>query len=347
VRPIVLLLALASLLLATGCTKALVPPHKPTTHYGDKRLYRDIAARVSAGESYYVAAPAQQRAHRYPVRPPLTVRPPTLVWAAAAFGWEALRVLAYALLVAAGLAWFAALRRRASVVEAIAGGLVCVATGWARLGGNPVILHERWAGMLITLAAALRLNGRTGWSLATAASALAIRELALPFAGLALAVAATRRQWAEVCAWALLLAVYAALLAWHWHLVALHSFPVDLVSQGWGGHFRPLGALGAIVATSPLQWVPPWLAIPLTLLPPLGWLALGRRQGLFCFLLYGGLALMIALFARPDNFYWGALVQPGWFVGVVLVPRGVVALARRWRAKRRPSGLLAGAGPAL
>lgn len=340
-RLIALLIALASLGSVAGCTLAPTgmagaSPPRISSGYGDKRLYRDVAARVAAGDSYYDAAPALQRQHSYPTKPPLTVRPPTLVWAAAAFGWDALRVVAQVLVAIAGLAWFFAVRARASAIEGLAAGLISVWSGWALLGGNPVILHERWAGMFLTLALALRVSGRAGWALAAAACAMALRELAAPFILLALAFSVFERRWREALGCCALLVVYGGLLAWHWHTVALHTLPGDLQSQGWGGGFDALGAMRAIVATSPLQWGPAWLAIALTLLAPLGWLALRRRDALFCCALYLGLALMIALFARPDNFYWGGIVQPGWLIGLALLPRALIAVGRWARDGHKP-----------
>lgn len=340
-RFLVLILALTGLMLAGGCKPASEgiagsPAPRLSSGYGDKRLYRDIAARVAAGESYYDASPSLQRAHRYPVKPPFTVRPPTLVWAAAALGWEALRFAAYGLLIVTGLAWYFAVKRSASAIEGVAAGLVCVGTGWALLGGNPVILHERWAGMFITLALGLRLSGRTWWSLAAAALALAVRELALPFVLLTLSFSLFERRWREALGWGALIAVYGGLLAWHWHVVSLHTLPGDPVSQGWGGGFEAAGLVRSIVYTSPLQWAPAWLAMALAVMAPLGWLALPRKRALFCLGLYLGLALMIALFARPDNFYWGAIVEPGWFVPLALLPRALLAGGRLARRRAGP-----------
>lgn len=349
-RFLILILAFVSLALTTSCKPASAgidgPPPQLKSNYGDKRLYRDIAARVAAGQSYYQAAPALQRAHGYPLKPALTVRPPSLIWAAAAIGWERLRLAACGLVLVAGLAWFTAIKARTTAVEGLVAGVLCAATGWALLGGNPIILHERWAGQFLTLALALRLSGRTGWSMAALACALAVRELAVPFVLLALALSLAERRRSEALGWGMLLAGYGALLAWHWHLVGLHTLPGDLASQGWGGGFRPLGAIRAIVYTSPLQWAPAWLAIGLTLVAPLGWFALGRRHGLFCLALFAGLALMIALFARPDNFYWGAVVQPGWFIGLALLPRTLIAASRRAR-RGSYSVKLAASDPAL
>ena len=73
------------------------------------------------------------------------------------------------------------------------------------------------------------------------------------------------------------------------------------------------------------------LALLACLVPVLGWGALGGRGATFALLLLGGYALMIALFSRPDNFYWGFLLLPHWFAGYALAPRGIGQL---WSAAR-------------
>ena len=55
-------------------------------------------------------------------------------------------------------------------------------------------------------------------------------------------------------------------------------------------------------------------------------------------LLLGGYALMIALFSRPDNFYWACLLQPHWFIGFAFLPRALRELSHAMLA-RRPAAL--------
>ncbi|MEO5586760.1 MAG: hypothetical protein ABIQ81_03600, partial [Novosphingobium sp.] len=284
-----------------------LPTHSLHTHgrYTDKRLYREITAAVADGASYYAAAARLQRAHGYPLKPSVTVRLPTLAFIGAAIGWGWLRAVAFALLAAAMLAWFLALRGKVTLPERIAAA-VAVGANFGMLTGDPLIIHERWAGLFLTLALALRIGRRERWIpvLALAAAAVAVRELALPFALLALAFAAWEGRRRETLAWAALVALFVGVMALHLHLVAAQVRPGDLASQGWWPPGGPLMALTAIAESSPLQYLLVPLGMGLAALPLAGWLALGGRDGWFCTAVFGGYALMFALFARPDNFYW-------------------------------------------
>jgi hypothetical protein len=336
----------SAMLMLAGCA---LPPLAGTTathgKYTDKRLYREVTAQVALGTSYYVAATRLQRRHGYPVRPAFTVRLPTLSLVAAATGWAWLRVCAFALLGAAMLAWFLALRGKATLPERIAVA-AAIAANCGMLTGDPMIIHERWAGLFLTLALAARVARPERWTavLVPAAAALAVRELALPFALLALVFAVWERRWRQALGWSALIAAFAALLALHFHLVAAQVRPGDPVSQGWWALGGPKMALAAIVDSSPLQYLPFSLAAWLAVLPLAGWLGLKGRGGLFCIALFAGYALMIALFARPDNFYWGAMVQPAWFVGAALLPRAAIRLWRVLRPKRAGPANLAATG---
>jgi hypothetical protein len=322
-----------------------LPAGPPHAKYYDKQLYRDITAQVAGGASYYVAAPRLQRAHGYPVKPGFTVRLPTLSLVAAVVGWWWLRVFAFGLLAAGMLAWFMALRGKANLPERLAAAAL-IAANFGMLTGDPMIIHERWAGLFLTLALAARVGARENWVavLALVAAALAVRELALPFALLALTAAAWERRGREVAGWTALIAVFAGLVALHLHLVAAHVRPGDLTTQGWWPPGGPRMAMAAIVDSSPLQYLSPPVAVVLAILPLAGWFGLGWRDGLFCTALFAGYALMIALFARPDNFYWGAMVQPVWFVGAAFLPRAAIKLWQTVHQKRAGSANLAGAG---
>lgn len=340
-RPIPLAVLLAILIgigamLWNGTAQAAAsdPLSTPATgRYTDKRLYRDIAAEVAKGTTYYAAAAELQRSHRYPLKPGITVRLPTLTLAAVAIGWEGLQAIAFLLLAGTALAWFLALRGKAALGERLAAAVAVLASA-GMFTGDPMILHERWAGLLLGLALALRVGAREAWArvMVPAALALALRELALPFVLLALAAALIERRWREALGWSALAAAFAIFVTWHLHSVAAEVRPGDLATQGWAALGGPAALARAITFTSPLQYLPAWAAVPLAFLPLLGWLGLSGRTGPFCFALYAGYGLMIALFPRPDNFYWGAIVQPAWFVGLAFLPRAAV---RGWHAVHR------------
>lgn len=332
-RAVLFFLLIAAIVLSIGATPLgalLEKPARPEAgQYGDKHLYRDITAEVRSGTPYYRAAAELHRSHHYPLKPGITVRLPTLSWVAAQIGWQWLRACAFALLTLAAAVWFHALRGKGSLPARLAASALILGSA-GMLTGDPMIIHERWAGLFLAVALALRIGWREAWpaALALVAAALAVRELALPFALLALAFAALERRWREALGWAGLIAAFAGGIALHLHLVAAELLPGDLTSQGWSAMGGPRTAISAIIDTSPLQYLPAWAAVPLAVLPLAGWFGLKGRARWFCLALFAGYALMFALFSRPDNFYWGAIVSPAWFVGLAFLPRAIVKLRR-------------------
>ncbi|HPB23413.1 MAG: hypothetical protein RL702_424 [Pseudomonadota bacterium] len=329
---IVLFLSVSAWLLgAPGQTAAVAKAGQ----YSDMQLYRDVVAAMREGAPYHRASAQLQREHGYPLKPFVTMRPPTLYVAAAKLGWPALQFAALLLVLANVLAWSKALPGSLARAERIG------AAAGAALGGAAVLVPmllgftELWAGLLMSLALALRLARpeRWGWTVGLVATALLLRELALPFALLAAAFALWERRWRELAAWGAVLAGFALFMAWHAGAVMAEVRPGDIASPGWSGGQGLRGVLMALANTSLWQNVPQPLAVVACLLPALGWGALCGRGGPFALLLLAGYALMLALFARADNFYWGFLLLPHWFAGYALVPRGIAQL---WRAVSSP-----------
>mgnify|MGYP000154942903 CR=1 FL=1 len=331
-RPLALALAA---LLAAACAWCLTLPASPPAQtpgnpYTDLMLYRDIAEAVRGGTPYHQAAAELQRAHGYPTRPFITMREPTLYIIAARLGWDTLRYAALALVLANIAAWTTALPRTLSPLERV-GAAAGIALGSAAIVSTPLLAAtELWCGLLLALALALRLGWRERWwlALATVAAALALRELALPFALLAAAWAAWERRWPELAGWCGLIALFAIGMGFHAAAELAQVQPGDLVSPGWSGGQGLRGVLLAITYSSVWQQVWPPLALLLALLPALGWAALAGRGAAFAQMLLGGYAVMLALFARADNFYWGFLILPTWFAGYALIPRALAQLGR-------------------
>jgi len=306
-------------------------------NYSDVKLYHEIVARVAAGEPYVRAATELQRAHGYPTRPFVTVREPTLYLIAAHWGWDQLHGLALLLISLNLIAWFSAWPAGVTIFERLGAVAGIAIGGLAATQPRLMSTSELWCGLLISLALALSMNRRAPWwsPIVVIAAALALRELALPFALLAMAFALWERHWRELAAWGLVLGLFALGLMLHAQAVAAQIRPTDLVSAGWTGGQGLRGVLMAIVYTSALQplWQP--LALLLSLLPLLGWLTLDGHAGRFALALLVGYVLLIALFARPDNFYWGFLLLPTWFAGWALVPRGIAQLTSAITRPRR------------
>ena len=300
---------------------------------GDFALYGRIAQRVADGEGYYAAALDEQRMGGYPTRPFVTVRLPTLAWLNAAVGRNGTSIMAIALLFAAILAWQRALADE-HAAERIAATVFIFLGGLAAFEPRAGLAHELVAGLLLALAMALRRAGHWLLALLALAAALAVRELALAFALLWLALAAADRRWPEVAALGVVIGLFALGLWLHYLGVTAQRLPGDRPSSGWAGLEGPRLVLDALVRLTPLVALPGWLAGPLAVLPLLGWAALGGRLGLLACLWFAGFAAVVAVLARADNFYWAMLLLPAYAAGLAFVPRALADLAAALRGKR-------------
>ena len=287
----------------------------------DLALYDAIKERVAGGENYYAVAVEEQRARNFPVRPGLAVRLPTLAHISAMLGPIGVLVAAAVLLVALLWAWW---RRLAPLVERTPRRIMALGLlglGFAT-GFKPMyfVLHEVWAGMLLALALALHSPGKWRGAWVAAALALSIREHALPFVLLMGALSLWRRDWREFGAWSALVAGFLILLWIHVSTVASYTTEADPLSSSWLALRGLNGWLDAISLNSALYHLPSWIAGPLVLLPLLGWAALRDRLGCEATLLFVGYGVFFMLAGRENNFYWGLVVVPAWFVGLYWMP---------------------------
>lgn len=338
----------AALIWSAGAVSALAPAEpaaEPAQQAsiaaqddGDLALYRRISERVATGEGYYAAALAEQRADGYPVRPFVTVRLPTLAWLHAAIGFAGVRYLALVLAGACVLAWHRRLAGCADVPERGAALVLLVMGALGAAIPQAVLVHEIYAGLFVTLAAGLYRPERIWPSLLAAGMALALRELCVAFVLLWLALSLGSGRWREAGAITVLLAVFGAGLYLHYLGVSTRLEVDDPASQGWGGLVGYGLPLLAVTQLTALLALPLLLAAPLALLPLLGWFALGGRDGLFMTLWFAGYFTAVAIFARPENFYWMQLILPAYLMGLAFVPRALIELAR--------SALLGGLRPA-
>ena len=328
------LLALVALALAWSAYAATAPPLamseglSASGQSGDLELYGRIAQRVAGGADYYPAALAEQRAHHYPTRPFFTVRLPTLAIADAWLGRGPMGLVAVALLLANLLAWYRALAQRVVPIERAAAVLLVALGGIAAFEMRAGLMHELIAGLLLSLALAAYRPTFATPALLLLAAALAVRELALPFALLWVAFALHERRRDLVLTLAALLALFALGLLLHDLALEALRLPGDRASPGWAAMAGPRLFLAALARFTPLALLPGWLAQPLALLPLLGWTGLGGRLGLFAALWFVGMALVTALLARPANFYWVLMVLPAYAAGLAFVPRALADLTR-------------------
>jgi hypothetical protein len=299
----------------------------------DFDLYEAIDRRIAKGESYYSAALDEQRSSRYPTKPFVTVRLPTLAWSSLVLGLDRWRIAALTLWLATIIGLYAALKGMASMPERIAAALAAAAAG-AVAGIEKVGLsHEIVAGLFVSASLALYRRGRWWPSLLLAACAVAVREMALPFLLLWAVFAAAERRGREFTAVVAVVLLFGIGMALHAQAVIAQQMPGDMVSPGWTGFQGPALPLFGMVTVTLLQTLPAWIAAPLAVLPFLGWLALGGRLGLFASLWFAGYTLAVALFARQENFYWLAVLIPAYGAGLAFAPRALVDLTAALRGR--------------
>jgi hypothetical protein len=264
-----------------------------------------------------------------------------LAWGYVLWGLIGWRVIAIGLWFVTVIGTVALLAGRTRLPERAAAAIGAALFGSVAYLEKVGLSHEIIAGLFLSSALVLYRPKRWWPSLLLAACGLAVRELALPFVLLWAAFAASQRRWREFAAVAAVIALFAIGLALHAQAVIAERHPGDLPSQGWSGlQGLPLAMYG-LMSVTPLGkmgvW---WLGPPLTLLPLLGWTALGGRQGLFATLWFAGFILAVSLFARYVNFYWLSLMLPAYGAGLALVPRAVMDLVSALR--RRPDAASTG-----
>lgn len=331
---VVVLAALLALLLVAawpGAPSAAPAGRASVTAQSDPDLYRAIIARVAAGEAYYPVAADELRRGGYPLRPFVTFRLPTLAVVSAHLPAFALPIGQGLLLLAVLVVWW---RRLASdlPLTLLAAALVLLVAGSAALIG-PVtsLFHESWTALLLALMVGLRRPGHALPAMIAGALALTVRETALPMILAMAALALGERRWKEGFGWTALVLLFVVAMAGHAHLVASVVRPDDLASPGWSGLLGARFAASAIASVTSAAVLPAGLAAALLILSLFGWFAVASQWALRVAVLLLGYGAMLALFARPDTFYWALLAAPLSLVGLAFVPRALTALVRASR----------------
>jgi hypothetical protein len=300
----------------------------------DLALYDKAIARIQRGEHYYDFIVEEHRKAKYPVRPGLAVRLPTLAYIDAWLGVGGQIAAALVLLIAVLVVWWRRLGEEPGGREHRLLAMALLFVG-ASLGLNRYFftLHELWAGMLLALSFGLHRPGKWVASLAVAALALAIREHSLPFVLLMAAFALWRRDWKQGAAWGVLALAFLVFLGVHLGMIAAQALPDDQPSESWLALRGLSGWLSNVALSSNLRLLPHWIAGPLVVLMVFGWAGWRSPAGAFGTLLFLGYALAFMIAGRADNYYWGAVIAPPMFIGLAFVSRAFASLGRAAMAK--------------
>ena len=303
----------------------LVPPPGAT---GDLDFFRILVECVRSGESYYDAAHREMLAHGYPTRSVFNYRTPIFAWALAALpgpnsGHALLIGCAVLTIALASLDLLGDVR----LLGACAGGFVFVgATAWC-FGKETYLFTEVWAGLLLALSVSAMRRGWVVVGVVTGLSALFVRELALPYVLVSLAMSARSGRRRETAAWIVGLAFYGAFMAGHSHAALSRLVASDPgMAQGW----IRFGGVRFLLTTSQanifLMGLPLWATAIFLPIAVLGLASWGGETGLR---VRATVALYLAAFlvvGAPFNFYWGFVFGPLLALGAAHAPEALVRL---------------------
>jgi len=333
----------AALLLLCLTALAVPPPPQvqsvpgdPASNVTDILLYESIVAGVRNGGDYYTVAADALRHGEFPLKPFVTFRLPTLAMVQAYLPPQLVTALLYALALGVTAAWFRVLRPAFTRPLALVLALVLLGAGMiASVQPELAPLHEVWAGPLIALSLALWRPGAARDAIAVALIAMLIRETAALYALVMLGLALIERRRGEALGWAAALGVLAVVVTCHAWAVSRVVMVDDAVSPGWHGllgfgYFVKTMTLATALSELPL--LPAALLVGLALLGWSGWADPRARRVLATI---AGYALLLALFARANNFYWGLMAAPLLLIGLAFLPDAARDLWANATSRRR------------
>jgi hypothetical protein len=327
---------------------------------GDIALYQAEINRIRAGQDYYPAALQELTTRGYPTRSVFNWRTPLPMWLIGILptGWGKMLLMSLALLLL--LMAFAAVARDGEILNSLpsptgrgAGGegsmtdpvqpgpyhrltlpalTVLLLTGpllfiaLDRLYVMPVL----WAGVFIALSLCAYGIDRPAWGVFFGILAVFFRELALPYAMVAVAIAAWNRRRRELLFWFLGLTAWTAFYGLHaWNVTAIIPPNSHAHAHGWlqCGGLEFLFDMVQINAY--LINLPHWAGALYFVAALVGFASwntpLGRRMTFTaCIFL-----LAFAFVGQEFNRYWGALIAPLMCFGVA---QSVFAIKDLWNS---------------
>lgn len=313
----------------------------------DLLLYREVVAEVQSGRGYYDVARVKIEQFGFPIASPFNWRLPTYAWLWSFLPGPIWIQGVLVALAALGLALsFVAEAKCSSLGHAAITTLFLFGVVRWAIDGDAYFAQEVWAGGLILISiSAFRLESQIQTpkskktcqfvAIAAGLSALAFRELALPYCCVAAGIALWHRRWIEAAAWTAGIAAFFAFLAWH--IGQVHAQLAGIEPGGGAGlsQWLRFGGLDFVLLTTrmnSLLFAAPGWVLWLYILAALIGLASrnDRASQLACLasLAYLG---AYALVGRPENFYWGLMVAPLLAGGIAQVPRSIRKI---WTAAR-------------
>jgi len=275
----------------------------------DLRCYYAIAERIHTGEGYYQAAHQELQTRGYATGSVYNWRLPFL---AALLGTlpspEAGQAIIMLLSFFSLWLWVDVAAKRMPFSRVALGVIPLAGSAVYSSIGTIFVMHELWAGILISISLFAHEKGWRNLSLAAGIVALFIRELALPYVAIMFIASLADRNRKEAVAWLLGALAFFSVMAIHanqvhalTHSNANLNFTQWLALRGWDY------VLATIQVHASLLVFPSWctaVLAPFALLGFLAWRdALGKRVGLTI----TAYILIFLFVGRNNNAYWGLL----------------------------------------
>jgi len=294
-------------------------------HLRDSVLFEAVAAKVQNGDNYYDATAYELSSQGYPTKSVFNWRMPSYV-----ILFRVLPTLFWrrALLLVCTLI---ALRLACSLASSENGRFAGLAVGLVLTGDcawqaypQPVYFMETWSGILILISVCSIAMRRWRMGVAAGTLALLLRELALPYCGIALLLAWKRREKQEFISWCVVICVYLVLFSIHYHNVQVRLPGGETTGNlGW----LVFGGMRFVLETCSMAYflmvLPHWcvaLYLPLSLLGLFGWRS---RDFALIKLTATAYILLFLCIGIPVNYYWGWMYTPTLAFGTALSPFAV------------------------
>ena len=309
-RAIILLLVSAiTWSLASGAS-VREPPVKFDPLKSDIHLYQAISERMSAGETYYLAAIREQYERGYPIAPAQTVRPPATSYLVSTLGPEMSHWLMLGLVIAAlvlALVQFEGIARNRLQWLGATSILLILAVIFGPLA---IYLHESWAVIFLLLSLLASRRSLTA-AVILACVAFAFRELALPFfIAMAVFEFINHRRRNSLVWIGFAIACAASYLL---HVLAVHNALSELgplvsaESQSWlalGGWPFIVGSVRSVTVLSAL---PLWVSSCVVPLALVGWCMRKNETAQLFAIASLGFIIPFLFIGRPNNNYWAMI----------------------------------------
>lgn len=351
-RPARLILGLivsASLACVIGSFLVTVPERPPAKEgqgAPDLEAFKQVVARVRAGENYYEAYRDVLSGFGYQIGSVFNWRLPTYAWLLSRFpSSESIQwTLGLLALIGMMMAYAGERRELPPVPAAVTPFLLAGVARWI-FDGEAYYAQDVWSAVLLLISVAAYGIERRGLAVAAGLAALAFRELALPYCIIAMAIAFWKRRWLEGAAWLIGLVLFGVFLAWHASEVAQYmpaqtkpGSPLDWIRFGGLAFVLSTVKMNAFVFPLPLPGLAIYLC--LALIGLIGW---NSERGLLLTLTCFAYLAAFAVVGLPYNIYWGLMTAPLLCFGPIRVPRSLSDLLAA--AKPKPAAEQSGPVP--